>query len=83
MSEPQTPPAPKRPAPWRALRWLPGSHGEVWVAATAIWLLVAMLNAAIGWPMIRTLAPAMLLALVGVAESHRLRRGAQAAPAQD
>jgi hypothetical protein len=67
----------------RALRWLPGSHGEVWVAAMAIWLLVAMLNAAFGWPMVRTLAPAVLLAAIGAAESLRLRRRAQAAPAQD
>ena len=83
MSEPRTPAGPKRPALWRALRWLPGSHGEVWVAATAIWLLVAIVNAAIGWPMIRTLAPAMLLAVVGAAESHRLRHRTQTAPAQD
>jgi len=91
MSDPDTSPAPRRrvqrpaqrPAPWRALRWLPASHGEVWLAATAVWLLVAMLNAALGWPMIRTLAPAVLLAVVGAAESMRLRRAVPAAPARD
>lgn len=83
MSEPETPPARKRPAPWRVLRWLPASHGEVWAAAAAIWLLVAMLNAALGWPMVRTLAPALLLAVVGMAESRRLWRRTPAAPAQD
>jgi hypothetical protein len=83
MSEPETPPARKRPAPWRVLRWLPASHVEVWAAATTIWVLVVMLNAALGWSMFRTLAPAMLLAVVGAAESHRIRRHAPAAPAQD
>jgi hypothetical protein len=83
MSEPRTPPAGKRPAPLRALRWLPASHGEVWLAATTIWVVLALVNAAIGWPMIRTVAPALLLAVVGAAESHRLRRRVPAAPAQD
>jgi hypothetical protein len=83
MNEPETPPARKRPAPWRVLRWLPASHGEVWLAATTIWVLVAMVNAALGWPMYRTLAPAMLLAIVGAAESRRLRRRTPAAPAPD
>jgi len=71
MSERETSPVPK----WRALRWLPASHGEVWAAATAVWLLLAIVNAVIGWPMIRTLAPALLLMLVGAVESRRLRRG--------
>jgi ABC-type branched-subunit amino acid transport system permease subunit len=83
MSEPDTSPVPKRRAPWRALRWLPGSHGEVWLAATSVWLVVAMLNAVLGWPMLRTLAPAVLLAVIGAAESLRLRRRASAAPARD
>jgi hypothetical protein len=85
MSEPQKPPAPqrKRQAQLRALRWLPASHGEVWLAATTVWVLLAMLNAAIGWPMLRTVAPAVLLAAVGLAESMRLRRRVPAAPAQD
>jgi hypothetical protein len=82
MRQTQKPPAPqrKRLAP---LRWLPASHGEVWLAATSVWVLLAMLNAVIGWPMIRTVAPAVLLAAVGLAESMRLRRRAPAAPAQD
>ncbi|HEY1624099.1 MAG TPA: hypothetical protein VGG16_09895 [Streptosporangiaceae bacterium] len=83
MSKRETTPAAERRTPWRALRWLPASHSEVWAVAIAIWLLVAMINAAIGWPMIRTLAPAMLLAVVAVAESHRLRRRTQTTPAQD
>jgi predicted membrane-bound mannosyltransferase len=83
MSEPQTPPVPKRPSPSRTLRWLPASHREVWAAAAVIWLLLAVLTAAVGWSVIRTLAPAALLAVVGAVESHRLRRRAQAAPAQD
>jgi hypothetical protein len=83
MSERKTSPVPPGRPPWRALRWLPASHGEVWVAAAVIWLLVAMLNAAMGWPVTRTLAPALLLAVVGAVESHRVRRRAPAAPAQD
>jgi sterol desaturase/sphingolipid hydroxylase (fatty acid hydroxylase superfamily) len=81
MSDRDTPPArkrvtPRRTARWRAIGWLPASHTGVWLAATAIWTLVAMLNAALGWPMIRTLAPALLLLAVGAAESYRLRRRA-------
>jgi hypothetical protein len=80
MSDRDTPPArkptTKRVRPWRAIAWLPASHTGVWLAATAIWTVVAMANAALGWPMIRTLAPAVLLLIVGAAESYRLRRRA-------
>ncbi|HZR51480.1 MAG TPA: hypothetical protein VFB06_18450 [Streptosporangiaceae bacterium] len=66
-----------------ALRWRPVNHGQVWLAAVTGWLIVVIVNAAVGRPLLATWPGAAVMLLIGLSESYYLRRTQTAQPAAD
>lgn len=66
-----------------ALRWRPVNQGQVWLAAVTGWLIVAIVNAAVGRPFLATWPGAAVMLLIGLSESYYLRRTRIAQPAAD
>lgn len=66
-----------------ALRWRPVNHGQVWLAAVTGWLVVVVVNAAVGRPLLATWPGAAVMLLIGLSESYYLRRTQTAQPAAD